>query len=94
MSVGSCLQSLPKPKEGSAGVALRGSISLALGPLWLGRLGHRLRYQLAALGAAAQDAVAEAERRHAEATERAHCALPTPAGPGPPTPGLVLRILT
>lgn len=42
----------------------RGSVALECGPLWLGRLGHRHRYQICVLGEAADCASVEAERHH------------------------------
>jgi hypothetical protein len=56
-------------KSEGGGPVLRGSISLESGPLWLGRLGHRLRYQLCVLGPAAAAAAAEAERHFVSTTQ-------------------------
>ena len=63
----------PKQQAGAAGEGggpvLRGSISLESGRLWLGRLGHRLRYQLCVLGPATSSAAAEAERHSVSTTQ-------------------------
>lgn len=42
----------------------RSSLTLECGPLWLGRLGHRHRYQICVLGEAASRASDEADRHH------------------------------